>query len=171
LGEQVRRGEWEIAGARIVRRADVAVYAPSRKLLLVAEVKKSAEVKPPLREAARRIHRNLLTHSGIPNTPYFLLALLPDSFYLWKGAGAAEAERAPDYEINAQELLKPYFDSLATSPEQANQFQLETVVKLWLKDVATAHGQSDAALVWLRETGLIDALKSGSVELETAIAA
>lgn len=171
LGEQVRRGEWEIEGARIDRRADVAVYAPGRKLLLVAEVKRSADVKPPLREAAIRIHRNLITHSGIPGASYFLLALLPDSLYLWKGNGQAEAARAPDYEFDAQELLKPYFELLATSSSQASQFQLETVIKLWLKDVASAKDISLAAGEGLRESGLYEALKNGIVELETAIAA
>lgn len=171
LEEQVRRGEWEIQGARIVRRADVAVYAPGRKLLLVAEVKKSADVKTPLRESAIHIHRNLITHSGIPGTLYFLLALLPDSLYLWKGNGSADAEREPDYEIKAQELLKPYFDLIATSPDQASQFQMETIIKLWLKDVVASKDASGVSTEWLRDSGLYEALKNGAVEMETAIAA
>jgi hypothetical protein len=167
----VRSGEWEIAGARIYKRADVAVYATGRKPLLVAEVKRSIDVKTPIRELAIRIHRNLIAHSGIPPAPYFLLALLPDRLYLWKSSGTTNADREPDYEIDARELLKPYFDLIAAQPDQASEFQMETVIKLWLKDVATSKDISGASTEWLRDSGLYEDLKNGFVEMETAIAA
>jgi len=171
LEEMVRLGEWEIPGRRILRRADVAAYARGGTPILVAEVRKSAEVKTPLRESAIRIHRNLIMHSGIPGTPYFLLALLPDHLYFWKGNGDAGAEREPDYEINAPEILNHYFALIAATPDRANRSQLETVIKLWLKDVAAAEESAETVPAWLRESGLSDALKNSSVEMETAIAA
>src|SRR5256885_1615764 len=63
LEEQVRAGEWEIQGAKIERRADVAVYSRDKKLQLVVEVKRKPRTKANLKEWATNIHRNLLAHS------------------------------------------------------------------------------------------------------------
>src|SRR5262245_41882392 len=61
LYEQVRSGEWEIEGARIRWRPDVAVYSADKKLLLVVEMKKSSSARQGnLREWATRIRRSLL---------------------------------------------------------------------------------------------------------------
>lgn len=172
LEEQIRAGEWEIPGSRIPQRADVAVYSPDRKLQLVVEVKKSSQAKSPSVDLARQIHRNLLAHAGIPRTRYFLLAILPGQFYLWKESGAPdEIGRAPDYEASTSELLKPYFDRLSVPPERASEYQLETIVNAWLQDVSGAELPLDDSLNWLQESGLYDVLKNSSVEMQAAIAA
>jgi hypothetical protein len=110
LEEQVRSGEWEIQGARITKRADVAVYSADRQLQLVVEVKKRSRSKAPLKDWAIEIHRNLYAHAGVPKTRFFLLAILPGDFYLWKENGGQEIDRSPDYVADASEILKPYFD-------------------------------------------------------------
>jgi hypothetical protein len=46
LEEQVRAGEWEIRGARVKSRADVAVYSPDKKLRPVVEVRGRPPRKP-----------------------------------------------------------------------------------------------------------------------------
>lgn len=171
LEEQVRSGEWEIQGARITRRADVAVFSSDRKLQLVVEVKKSSRAKPPLKRWAIEIHRNLQAHAGIPKTPYFLLAILPGSFYLWKESGTSAFDRPPDYEVDANEILKPYFDQLSAPLEVASEFELEAAVSSWLSDVVDAEFANDAALKWLDESGLHAVLKNGSVEMQIPIAA
>jgi len=171
LEEQVRSGEWEIQGARITRRADVAVFSPDRKLQLVVEVKKSLRAKQPMEKWATAIHRNLYAHAGIPKAPYFLLALLPGNFYLWKESGAREFDRPPDYEADANEILKPYFDELSSSPEAASEFALEAIVSCWLRDISDAELANDASLKWLDESELHAALKNGSVEMQIPIAA
>lgn len=171
LEEQVRSGEWEIPGARIPRRADVAVFSPDRKLQLVVEVKKSARAKPPVNKSAMEIRRNLYVHAGIPKAPYFLLAILPGSFYLWKESGAPAFDRPPDYEADANEILKPYFDQLSVLPEVANEFELEAAVSSWLSDLADAELANDALFKWIDESGLHTVLKNGSVEMQIPIAA
>src|SRR5947208_889384 len=50
LEEQVRSGEWEIQGAKIGRRADVAVYSSDKKLQLVVEVKRKPKTNQNMRE-------------------------------------------------------------------------------------------------------------------------
>jgi hypothetical protein len=171
LEEKVRLGEWEIQGAKITKGVDVAVYSPGRNLQLVVEVKKSPGFRRPSVEWATQIHRNLLVHSGIPRAPYFLLALLPDRLYLWKEREAGDPNRAPDYEIDARNILKPYLDQLAPAPEDASEMQLETVIISWLKDITSSKQPLDASLSWLYDSGLYAALKDGSVEMQNKIAA
>lgn len=171
LEEKVRLGEWEIQGAKITKRADVAVYASDGQLKLVAEVKKSSDSGEAPRQWATQIHRNLLVHAGIPRAPYFLLALLPDRLYLWKESGEASFDREPDYEIDARTVLKKYFDLLSLPPEQMNEYQLEQAVAAWLEDIASSKQLDDASPDWLRESGLNEALRNGAVQLQIPIAA
>src|SRR5258705_7574917 len=63
LEEQVRLGEWEIRGAKIESRADVAVYSPDNKLQLVVEVKKKPRAQANLKDWATKVRRNLVAHS------------------------------------------------------------------------------------------------------------
>src|SRR5215813_2111536 len=60
LEEQVRAGEWEIRGARVRQRADVAVFSRDMKLQLVVEVKKASFREEGSKDHAIRIHRNLI---------------------------------------------------------------------------------------------------------------
>src|SRR2546423_12049076 len=50
IDEMVRRGEWEIEGARIKQRADIAVFDNEGKVKLIAEVKNI----PTTEDTARR---------------------------------------------------------------------------------------------------------------------
>lgn len=171
LEEQVRLGEWEIPGARIQRRIDIAVRSLNQRLILIVEVRKSSRAKIPLAVWATKIHRNLLAHSGIPPTPYFLLAILPGSFYLWKGNSALNFERQPDYEVNANEILQPYFDRLPHPPEIASDYELEALMTSWLKDISSSHLPEGPLYEWLRDSGLYEALRGGSVEMQMPVAA
>ena len=99
------------------------------------------------------------------------MALLPGSLYLWKGSEARNFDKEPDYEIEAQEILKPYFDRLALPPDKISEFQLEEVVASWLRDLASSAESLDDSLGWLQESGLYEALRDGSIEVERTIAA
>jgi hypothetical protein len=171
LEEQVRSGEWEIQGAKIKRRADVAVYSPDKKLQLVVEVKKKPETTESLKKWATRLHRNLIAHSGIPNTPYFLLAILPGYIYLWKADYSFNADKAPDYEIEAQEILRPYFERLPAPIELATEYQLEFVVTSWLNDLVNSAATTSSSAEWLQDSGLFTAIANGSVVMQAPVAA
>jgi hypothetical protein len=158
LEEQVRLGIWEIQGARIRSRADIAVYSPERKLQLVVEVKSRVFPSATAREQAVRVHRNLLAHSGIPASPYFLVVFAPGHFFLWKNSHETE----PSYAINDESLLEPYL-----TPALSTQ-QLEVAVARWLEDVS--HAKQPLA-GWLVESGLYDALKNSSISTQAAMAA
>lgn len=171
LEEQVRAGEWEIQGARIKSRADVAVYSPDQRLQLVVEVKKGPQTEKSLRNWAAQIHRNLVTHAGIPNAPYFLLVILPGKLYLWKDSDPFNLNKAPDCVIDAEEVLKPYFDQLPVSLEEAREYQLASLIASWLKDLVNSKPLTDPALTWLVDSGLFEVISNGSVVMQAPIAA
>ena len=74
LEEMVRLGEWEIPGAKLSRRFDLAVYDKDERLQLVVDVKNflhKHEADPE--QWATRIRRNLVRHSAVPIYVYFCL--------------------------------------------------------------------------------------------------
>ena len=170
LEEQVRSGKWEIQGARIERRADVAVYSQDKKLQMVVEVKKKPRVGN-LRKWATTVRRNLLAHSGIPSTPYFLLVVLPDRVYLWNNSDPSRLDAPPDYEINAEKTFKPYLARLPFEPDKASGYDLETVVTSWLKDLIESSRSGVSPKEWFYDSGLFNAVKDGSVVMQAPIAA
>jgi len=171
LEEQVRAGQWEIEGAKVEGRADIAVYSRDNRLALVVEVKKTPGRPVELADWAKRIHRNLLAHGGIPSTPYLLIAILPDRLYLWRESSPSNPDTAPDYEIEAKNILQKYFDLLSTSAENASSYQLQALVSLWLKDVVHSEPSDLDAMKWFYDSGLYDATKQGSVITEASVAA
>jgi hypothetical protein len=177
LEEQVRSGDWEIEGARVEKRADVAVYSADKSLQLIVEIKKrpSNKTRPSkqmeFRDWAKRIHRNLLAHAGVPSAPYFLIAILPDYLYLWKDNSSSSLNAAPDYEIKAKDVLQTYFDKLSSPPDTASEHQLEAIVTTWLKDIVHAEPSEDKYLKWFYDSGLYNATKDGSVIMEARVAA
>lgn len=176
---QIRSGEWEIQGARIERRADVAVYSTDGRLQLVVEVKKRPAAKIS-GSWATTIHRNLLTHSGVPNAPYFLLAVPPDHLFLWKKSDSTNHQRNADYEIEAKRLFEKHPDNLFVGlpqPPSSSQafnehFYLEQLVSFWLEDLVKSEpSPDDPSYKWLYESGLYGAIKGGSVVMEATVAA
>ena len=161
----VRRGEWEIQGAKIPRRYDIAVYDKAERLQLVVEVKKHPyEVATSLEKWATRIRRNQVVHSGIPNSVYFLLAIYPAPFYLWGKEDAPEV--LPRYSFDVQAEL-PYLLDSTTIPEHRQQ---EEAVSSWLTDlIDTSHIFEDAAEKrdWLHDSGLHKAIQGGRIVMQT----
>lgn len=128
----VRDGAWEIPGARIQRRFDVAVQDGAGRVQLVVEVKNAPSGSLPIRiDWATTIHRNLLLHAGIPSAPNFLLVGYPDSFFVWIGSRPGEFSRAPDYVFDAPAVLAPY----RTAEDGDHAHGQERVVAMWLEEL------------------------------------
>jgi hypothetical protein len=148
-------------------RADIAVYGLDRRLQLVVEVKNRLNASV---EWATRMRENLLSYSAIPNAPYFLLAL-PDFFYLWKEA-ASTTDGQPDYKIEAKEALSSYVDESIRPLNDVSKYGLEILVASWLDGLVNSEltkDTSDPSLHWLFDSGLYEAIKNGSVDVEASI--
>ncbi|MEA5618962.1 hypothetical protein VB711_14090 [Cronbergia sp. UHCC 0137] len=167
LDEMVRRGEWEVKGARLKHRADIVIFDPKGKVKLIAEVKKISLKEKSAQRRASEIRRNLLVHSGIPNTPFFLVAF-PDNFYLWKEDISDIYDKPADYRFDAKNTIDNYADKKEVSPLEMSERDFEFLVSDWLKDLVNAKSPEDS-LEWATKSGLYDAIRDGSVAIEVAL--
>ena len=151
----------------IIRRVDIAVYSPDRKLQLVVEIKNKLGASA---EWVTRLRHNLLVHSFIPHVPYFLL-VLPDFFYLWTDTTPVNNLAEPDYKIDATEVLAPYLRS-NQSLNDISGYGLELLIMSWLEDTVRTELQRDTVdpnLQWLFDSGLYEAVTRGSVAVEATV--
>ena len=144
---------------------DIAVSSPEEKLQLVVEIKSKRGASP---EWVVHMRRNLLAHSFMPRAPYFLL-VLPDFLYLWTDPAPVNDTARPEYKVEAAEVLAPYLKS-KRSLESLSGYGLELLTLSWLEDVVRNDLQQDSensTLKWLFDSGLYEAIRHGSIELET----
>lgn len=151
-----------------MKQADIAVYDPDRQLQLVVEIKNRPGASA---EWATRLRHNLLVHSFIPRTPYFLLAL-PDFFYLWTDALSASNLAKPNYKIKATEVLAPYLDQLPWALNDLSKYGFEMIMTSWLERIVHTDLEIDEVgpnLQWLFDSGLYEAISHGSVAIEATV--
>ncbi len=161
LEEMIRRGEWEVQGARIPRKYDLAIYGKEERLQLVVEVKDH----PYKREAdmeqwATRIRRSMVRHGAVPSYVYFLLAVYPAPFYLWGKDDASDAP--PRFRIDAQAEM-PLLQESEAIPDYQQQVE---AVNAWLLSLVDAPAVSNSQAVqqaWLYGSGLYEAIQGGTI--------
>jgi hypothetical protein len=137
-------------------RADIVGFDKNGQLKLVAEVKSRTGASP---QWAAQFRRNLLAHGAIPRVDYFLI-VLPDRLYLWKDKWD-DLERLPDYEADAEALVRGFSGTSDSS--------LELAAVGWLAHVMAERFDEELAdpeYKWLRESGLVESLKGGRIEVE-----
>lgn len=166
LDEMVRGGEWQVEGARLRRRADVAVFDHTGHLQLVVEAKQAKPGEDTFKRAIQ-IRRNLLVHAGIPQSPFFLIAF-PDHFYLWKGTFPDEYDRPADYHIDARDIIQSYAKRHVINVETLSTSDFEHLVSEWINDLINL---DDESLVpeWVKSSGLYQAIKDGAAVQEAAV--
>jgi len=161
----VRRGEWEIEGARIKQRADIAIFDNEGKIKLIAEVKYSPTVEDSSKRATQ-IRKNLLVHSGIPSTPFFLVAF-PDNFYLWKKKSPDNYDRPADYRASVKSIVKKYSKAMGKPSENMSPREFEMLVSCWLRDLIS--NENVKIPEWANKSGLYDAIKEGRLVVEASL--
>jgi hypothetical protein len=145
--------------------ADFAVYDRDGQLALTAEVINRLGTT---RKWAAEMRYDLLAPGGYPIAPYFLLAL-PDRFYLWKQARRTVTERMPNYVVDAELLLRRYYEPLGYSTGELSRPAFDLVVSFWLGALTDLEIPAEGLprhLEWLDESGLLKAVKGGRVVVE-----
>ncbi|MBD2313890.1 hypothetical protein H6G20_19665 [Desertifilum sp. FACHB-1129] len=144
--------------------ADIAVYSKKNELKLLVEVKIQRGTSPEW--AAKFLRNRSSIHEALPKVCFFLMAL-PDAFYLWKNPVATEIildSNLPNYHIDPESFLKPYFRGLASLKSQ-EAFSL--VVLTWLNHLIN-DGEDEVSQnigqEWLVESGLLKAIQGGRIE-------
>jgi hypothetical protein len=147
-------------------RWDLAVNDDKGQLVLVVEIKRRLNTSP---EWAAQFRRNILAHETFPKIPYFLM-VFPDKFYLWTSNNEHLDLDLPHYIINANSILKPYFERLNMTVEKIAPQSFELMISSWLSEVIYA-GRSpvnDDSQGWLVDSGLYAALIGGQFQYEAA---
>ena len=148
-------------------RADMTVFDKHGQTVLLVEAKSQAATS---REWAAKYRRNLAAGGFSLRVPFFLLAT-PAHFYLWKNPPSGAELVDPDYDIDATELLKPYYEGEPQIPRDAKGITFELIVAAWLADL-----QFGAALGTLApdlraplvQSGLLEVLRGGRTVFEAA---
>ncbi|HEX8394979.1 MAG TPA: hypothetical protein VF665_21715 [Longimicrobium sp.] len=135
---------------------DFVVRSPNGQILLAVEVKNRPHASP---QWAAELRRNLIVNGVLPRAPYFLLAL-PDRFLLWKQRYGAEAV-PPDYQADAEQVLRPFTDSLRRPLSSLSSDGFNMLVGLWLDDLV--HKLPEHQANWLAASGLGDRLRDAVV--------
>ncbi|NJO83103.1 MAG: hypothetical protein HC828_09970 [Blastochloris sp.] len=145
--------------------ADLVAYNIDGQITLIVEVKSRTDTS---RSWATRMRRNILAHGVVPNSRFLLLAL-PDRFYLWKDAGNTPELIEPTYEIDATPFFQPYYERVNISPDQLSSQSFELIVTSWLNQLIQSGipaNVPESQRQLLQESGLLEALKGGTVTIE-----
>lgn len=132
--------------------------------IAVVELKNRQNLSP---DVAVEYRRNLLLHGALPRSPYFLL-LSQDRGYIWKDANPAELDAVPTRTFPMSEVVERYSVILPDSRLTGVAFAL--LILPWLNDLSSGRrdsGQEPESS--LAQTGFLDAIQGGSVELGAAV--
>jgi hypothetical protein len=147
--------------------ADIVVNDLTGRTQLVVEIKTTIGASALW---AAELRRNLLAHAVVPNAPFFLLAL-PDKFYLWTDSDTTLEPDLPAYQVDARQVLAPHLQNARFSLDDISEYSLELLVVSWLQDVIHADTSENGIspdLEWLYTSGLLHAIKDGSVLTEVS---
>jgi len=111
----------------------------------------------------------MLAHGVLPQAQYFLIAT-PDRIYGWRQENLPPTDVPPQFTVDAQKALAPYFSRLGQTAAQISPVAFELLVLTWLKDVARSGEQpeSDPSLRSLSESGLLSSLQQAEIEMNSA---
>jgi hypothetical protein len=144
---------------------DFIAYDRDGRVLLLAEAKSRHGTSESW---AAGLRRNMLSHGLLPASKYFLIAT-PERLYLWRQEKPDPSEVPPQVTVDAEKVLKPYFQKLQQEPSKIGPEAFEHLVLAWLKDIARSvtpdrhPPQEDASSQWLAE--LSRSLKEADIEL------
>jgi hypothetical protein len=160
----VREGEWQIAGARVAPRYDVAIYGADGALVAAVEVKAaSARRRTPIAEFAEQLYRNLRAHSATPHARYFLLVCLPGDVFLWDLRRDHEGSERPDFEYHDARVLDRYANRYRHN-DMDKEYAAERAVVDWLSDISRTGPGAEGDRAWLVDSGLAAAISGGAAQ-------
>ena len=144
--------------------ADIVVRSPNGDIALIIEVKSKAQATDGW---AAKLRRNLVAHSMIPASAYFLLAL-PDYFYLWKPQADIEAVNA-DYKVPADDAVTEYLHDV--NLKDLSSLSLELLLSAWVSNLIESNitEETEPKLAWLINSGLFESIKGGSIQAHATL--
>ena len=149
-------------------RYDLIIENKEREPILVLEVRNRSGVTGTW---AEKYLRNILAHSSINRTKYFLLAF-PDRFFIWNGIQNRESSYMPDFEVDPSRFLQPYFDKMNLTDFKDSEISLRSALISWFSDLRRGNITAETKKynrAWLLDTKLIDEIKKSSFRYEVTL--
>lgn len=143
---------------------DLIAYKPDGKVVLLAETKSRRGTSASW---AAKLRRNLLAHGTLPDAQFFLIAT-PERIYGWRQENLPPGEVPPQFFLDTETVLKPYFAKLRKSPDDISPSAFELLILSWLTDIAMSSEDQigpDPSLAPLVDSGLLSSLHAAEIEL------
>ena len=146
---------------------DFIAYNPDGAVVLLAEAKSRRGVSESW---AAKLRQNMLAHGVLPKSQYFLIAT-PEHMYGWRQENLPPNEVPPQFIVDAQRELAPYFARFKQDPTNIGPREFELLILSWLTDMtrsARDRPEGDPSLNALLESGLISSLQQAEIEMNPA---
>lgn len=142
---------------------DFVAYDMNGAVVLLAETKSRRGTSESW---AAKLRRNMLSHGSLPRSQYFLIAT-PERMYGWRQENLTSNEDPPQFTVDAEKALKPYFAKLHQDPATISPRGFELLMLTWLMDIAKSgkSTQDDPSLHSLSESGLLLSLREAEIEM------
>jgi hypothetical protein len=139
--------------------ADLLVSDKTGKPVVMIELKNRQDMT---RNVAVHLRRNLAAHDALGSVPYFLL-LSQDAGYLWKNSPASDLLALPSAEFPMRAVVERYSPHTDGSRRLGGS-EFSALVFRWLQSLTQpSNGIQDAAETTLKEAGVLEAMRGGSV--------
>jgi len=147
-------------------RSDILIRGSDGSALAIVEVKNRLNLS---RDVARELRRNILSHDGLQQIPYFLL-LSQDSGFLWAAPASKNPDSLPSFEFPMEKVFLRYL-SQADLKERLRGTQLELLVLHWLNELAAAPVvPAEEPEKSLSKAGFLDTIQGATVIAEDSYA-
>lgn len=142
-------------------RPDILIQSPEDLPIAVVEVKNRQDLT---REVATALRRNIIIHSLLPQTPFFLL-ISQDVGFLWKSAASPDAP--PAYEFPMGKVVSRYLNR--EPGERLYGIELEFLVLQWLNDLASGKLKTiEEPEKTLALAGFLESIRDATITIEQA---
>src|SRR5438128_4830007 len=146
-------------------RPDLVISDRAGRPVAMVELKNRQDLR---RDIAVQLRRNLAAHGALGSAPYFLM-LSQDTGYLWKDARSQDLLAPPSQEFPMRAVVAQY-SPRASSSDRLRESEFAALAFRWLQSLTESiDGTRDAAEVSLKEAGLLDAMRGGSVIDQAAV--
>lgn len=148
-------------------RTDILVYNRYDQPILAVETKAGLH---STEEDAIFIRDYLSEYNFLQGVKFFMLTYL-NRFYLWVER-EGKFSTQPDYIIDADPILRPYFERTRIDPARIDGASFELLISTWLRTI-TLQTEMPVSVPekekWLLESGLYDAILDGRVRLQVKV--
>ncbi len=142
---------------------DFVAYNTEGAVVLLAEAKSRRGTSEAW---AAKLRQNMLSHGALPRSQYFLIAT-PERMYGWRQENLTPGEVLPEFTVDAERALKPYFAKFHQDPATISPRGFELLMLTRLTDVTRLgeSTQNDPSLQSLSESGLLSSLREAEIEM------